>query len=52
VECTEHFYGYRLSLTNLHKHLFNEGFPEAHRARNDVEALCRCVVKLIEMGEI
>lgn len=39
--------GYRLKLGALHSHLFGEDFPEAHRAMVDVEALTRCVKKLI-----
>ena len=52
VEATEHLKGYRLSLTSLHEHLFGCGFPEAHRARNDVNALELCFKKLWEMAEI
>jgi hypothetical protein len=46
VEATVHLLGYRLSLQNLHKHLFGENFDEAHRAKVDVEALVRCCVEL------
>lgn len=42
VEATQHYKGFRLSLQALHEHLFGEGFPSAHRARNDVGALIRC----------
>ena len=35
--------GYRLSLTDLHTALGLGAFKGAHRARNDVEALVRCV---------
>jgi DNA polymerase III epsilon subunit-like protein len=48
VERTEHFYGYRLSLTALHDHCFGKGFPSAHRAKVDVDALVRCVKHLRE----
>lgn len=47
VQSTMQLRGYRLNLTNLHQQLFNEGFPEAHRAMRDVEALTKCVVSLI-----
>jgi DNA polymerase III alpha subunit (gram-positive type) len=52
IEQTMHLQGYRLNLNKLHTKLFNEGFPNAHRARNDVEALTKCCVKLHEMGVI
>ena len=52
VEATIHIKGFRLSLTALHEHLFGETFPAAHRARNDVMAMKRCVVELYRLGEI
>lgn len=52
VEATHHYKGYRLSLSNLHLHLFNEGFPDAHRARNDVMAMHRCYVELLNRGDV
>lgn len=52
VEQTIHLLGFRLSLTALHEHLFGERFPEAHRARNDVAALVRCVRELWKRGEL
>lgn len=52
IEQTMYIKGYRLSLTNLHKHLFNEEFPQAHRAKNDVKALLRCCVELRKQGAI
>lgn len=52
VEQTVHILGYRLSLQNLHQHLFGDKFREAHRAKNDVQALCKCCVRLRELGEI
>ena len=52
VEQTVHLKGFRLSLANLHEHLFNEPFPEAHRAKNDVVAMVRCAVELHKLGEI
>jgi len=50
VEATEFLKGYRLSLTALHEELFGTGFPEAHRARNDVEALVLCYKRLYGLG--
>lgn len=52
VEATEHLTGKRMKLIDLHTHLFNKGFEEAHRARNDVMATVRCFTKLWELGEI
>ncbi len=52
VEQTMHLKGYRLSLTALHELLFNEAFPDAHRASIDVKAMCRCIVELIKREEI
>lgn len=52
VEATEYLKGFRMSLTDLHTHLFGEGFPQAHRARTDVEALTRCYRELVAQGII
>lgn len=52
VEGTLHLKGFRLNLQALHEELFGEGFPEAHRAKNDVEAMERCFKQLWEDGEI
>jgi DNA polymerase-3 subunit alpha len=52
VEQTEWFKGHRLNLQALHEHLFDEGFEDAHRARNDVNALTRCFNELRERGDI
>jgi DNA polymerase III epsilon subunit-like protein len=52
VEATVHLKGYRLSLTALHETLFGKTFPEAHRAKQDVEALTRCCVGLYKRGEL
>lgn len=52
VEQTMHLKGYRLSLSTLHELLFNETFVDAHRAKTDVQALCRCIVELIKREEI
>ena len=38
------------TLTELHQHLFNESFAEAHNATADVEATSRCFLELIRLG--
>lgn len=52
VEQTVHLKGHRLKLMDLHELLFKRKFEEAHRARNDVEALITCVVELYRRGEL
>lgn len=52
VERTVHLRGHRMTLTHLHEHLFGEGFPDAHRARVDVQAMVRCAVELHKRGEL
>jgi len=52
VESTLCMRGYRLTLTDLHKELMGVPFEGAHRARQDVEALLSCVLKLYERGFI
>ena len=52
VEQSVHYRGYRLSLTNLHEHLFGQPMKEAHRARTDVEALTRCAVEMFRRGDL
>jgi DNA polymerase III epsilon subunit-like protein len=52
VAGTEHLKGHRLKLIDLHRELFGEGFPEAHRAKNDVTALARIWCELIKRQEI
>lgn len=52
VQETEYMVGHRLSLTALHERLFGEGFPNAHSARSDVNALTRVWVKLRAMGVV
>lgn len=39
------------TLTELHEHLFNEPFFEAHNATADVEATTRCFLELIRRNE-
>lgn len=47
VELTQFMKGHRLTLSALYTELFSEAFPEAHRAENDVRALCRVVRELV-----
>ncbi len=39
------------TLSELHEHLFNVGFVEAHNATADVEATTRCFFELLRLGE-
>ncbi|MCK7589134.1 DNA polymerase III subunit alpha [Subsaxibacter sp. CAU 1640] len=39
------------TLTELHEHLFNEPFAEAHNATADVEATTRCFLELVRLEE-
>lgn len=50
VEASEQISGRRMSLTDLHIHLFGVGFDEAHLAKIDVGALHRCFVELWKRG--
>jgi DNA polymerase III subunit epsilon len=52
VEASEWLCGFRLNLTRLYMELFNETFPEAHRAKGDVTALKRCYHHMRTMGWI
>lgn len=52
VEQTIPIRGYRLKLSELHQELFGMKFDGAHRARQDVEALTRCVELLFDRGFI
>ena len=40
------------TLTELHQHLFNKPFAQAHNATVDVEATTRCFLELLEEGII
>lgn len=44
--------GYRLSLSDLHEELTGSKFEGAHRAKNDVDALVRCVYIMKEQEYI
>jgi len=50
VEQTVHLMGVRLSLSNLHQHLFGELPAHVHRAKADTMTLLRCCVRLHEDG--
>ena len=52
VEATEHIYGRRMKLTDLHNHLLGSHISGAHRARIDVLALKDVFMKLRKEGEI
>lgn len=52
VQKTMFFQQRRLTLTNLYKELFGREFANAHRARNDVEALFECYAELCKRGVI
>jgi DNA polymerase III epsilon subunit-like protein len=52
VESTTHIKGTRLTLGDLHEHVLGWRFQNAHRARNDVEALVRIARKLRSEGMI
>lgn len=48
VEQTVHLKGFRLNLSALHQHFFDEPFDGAHRAKVDVMALLRCCKELVK----
>jgi DNA polymerase III epsilon subunit-like protein len=52
VEASEHYFGRRLKLIDLHTYLFGQGFEQAHRARNDVMATYRCAKEMARRGDI
>lgn len=52
VEQSTFYRGYRLSLGELHEHLFQEKFSGAHRAEADVRALLRCCVEMRRRGDL
>ena len=46
-------YGHKWpTLEELHRHLFNEDFEDAHDALNDVKATRRCYYELVDRGVI
>ena len=52
VEKTYHLRGHRLKLSQLHELATGQGHSGAHRAKNDVFALVRCLHWLTEKGHI
>lgn len=52
VQKTMHIEQRRMTLSNLYQHLFNEQFPDAHRAKADVQAMIRCYKELHRLGQI
>lgn len=52
VRSSKSYEGYRLNLQKLHTHLFGEGFPDAHRAKNDVKAQVKCFFEMLKRGDI
>lgn len=50
VEATEYLKGFRLSLTDLHMHLFNQPFYGTHSAKGDTQALLKVYVELLKRG--
>jgi len=52
VEQTIHLKGRRLKLAELYEYLFNQTFMDAHRARNDTQALLRICRELYKRGYI
>lgn len=47
VSLTEWIFGYRLTLTALYNHLFDEDFGNKHEASADVKALARVWIELL-----
>lgn len=52
VEQSLHLQGKRLTLSSMYELLFGKAFPDAHRAKSDVQALMQCVIELIRLGEL
>ena len=52
IECGYHYKNKRMKLMDLHEYLFNEGFKEAHRAKNDVMATIRIFIEMVKRGDI
>lgn len=52
VEQSIFYKGYRLDLMSLHEFLTGKKFPEAHRAKNDVQALVRCALEMYKRRDI
>ena len=52
VEKSYHYENKRLKLMALHEYLFNKGFKDAHRAKNDVLPTVRCFIEMCKRGDI
>lgn len=52
IESSYHYKNKRMKLSDLHEHLFGEGFEDAHRAKSDVMATVRCFIELVKRGDI
>lgn len=52
IESSYHYKNKRLKLMDLHELLFNKGFKEAHRAKNDTNATIRCFIELFKRGDV
>jgi len=52
VEEIQKIKGHRMSLQNLHEELFGGQFPNAHRAKDDVEALIRVYKEMVRRDMI
>lgn len=52
VELSEHYFGRRLKLIDLHIHLTGSGFSDAHRAEADVRATHTCLMYMKERGDL
>lgn len=48
AEVTHQYLGHRLNLTDLHIHLFGEGFTGAHSASADCDVTCKCFVEMVK----
>lgn len=51
VEGSKHYQNKRLTLQKLHEFLFGHEFTNAHRAKNDVQATCKCFMELVKRGD-
>ena len=52
VEQSAHYRGNRMSLGDLHLHLFGERHADAHRAMPDVRALLRVAIEMRKRGDL
>lgn len=52
IEQSMHYVSRRLTMTQLYEHLFEDKFPDAHRAKGDVTALLRIAVEMRRRGDL